>query len=194
MKVEHIFCLPVPEKSQKQHNYILFTTNSTIAPAKPVPGAAPIPEPFVFTIADVAPKAGTISGTEAAAASIVSDDYKTLFDWAIMARLKAAGKGNVKIVETDERLFHSVQKQPHRPKEKAVHIKAFRGSKDGKSLITFPYIHVLTRDARLPLLPTQRHPLGLQKTPPLPLTHANRRSLLHQRPPTHLQPFHRDGH
>jgi hypothetical protein len=50
-----------------------------------------------------------------------------------MARLKAAGKHNVKIVEADEKLFHSQQRQAHRPKEKAVHVKAFRGSKDGKS-------------------------------------------------------------
>jgi len=34
-------------------------------------------------------------------------------------------------VEADEKLFHSVQRQPQRPNEKAVHVKAFRGSKDG---------------------------------------------------------------
>jgi hypothetical protein len=61
----------------------------------------------------------------------VSDDYKTLFDWAISARLKAAGKNNLKIVEADVKLFASEQKQAHRPGEKAVHVKAFRGSKDG---------------------------------------------------------------
>lgn len=63
---------------------------------------------------------------------MVSDDYKTLFDWAILARLKAAGKQNVKIVTADEKLFHSMQKQAHRPKEKAVHVAAYRGPKDGK--------------------------------------------------------------
>ena len=35
------------------------------------------------------------------------------------------------ITRTDEKLFHSVQRQPHRPDEKAVHVRAFRGSKDG---------------------------------------------------------------
>lgn len=34
-------------------------------------------------------------------------------------------------MEADEKLFHSVQRQPQRPNEKAVHVKAFRGSKDG---------------------------------------------------------------
>lgn len=61
----------------------------------------------------------------------MADDYKTLFDWAVSARLKAAGKANVKIVEADEKLFASEQRQAHRPGEKAVHVKAFRGSKDG---------------------------------------------------------------
>jgi len=37
----------------------------------------------------------------------------------------------VKIVEADPKLFHSEQRQAHRPNEKAVHVKAFRGSKDG---------------------------------------------------------------
>jgi hypothetical protein len=40
-------------------------------------------------------------------------------------------KPGVKIVEADEKLFHSVQRQPQRLNEKAVHVKAFRGSKDG---------------------------------------------------------------
>jgi hypothetical protein len=127
---EQVFCLPVPEKSQKQHNYILFPTSSLITPSKPVPGSPSTPEPIVFTIPDSAPKSGTISGAEASAASAVSDDFKTLIDWAISARLKAAGK-NLKIVQADEKLFHSVQKQPHRLNEKAVHVRAFRGSKDG---------------------------------------------------------------
>lgn len=128
---ESAFLLQVPEKSQKQHNYILFPRNSTITPNKPVPGISPIPEPIVFTIPDSAPKPGSIAGVEAASAQAVGDDYKTLFDWAIKARLKAAGKQDVKIVEADEKLFHSVQRQPQRPNEKAVHVRAFRGSKDG---------------------------------------------------------------
>ncbi|KAF8855057.1 Rtt106-domain-containing protein [Acephala macrosclerotiorum] len=120
----------VPEKTQKQYNYILFPKDSTISPSKPAVNAPPIPEPIVFTISDSAPKPGTISGLEAATASSVSDDYKTLFDWAISARLKAAGK-STKIMQSDEKLFASEQRQAHRPGEKAVHVKAFRGSKDG---------------------------------------------------------------
>ncbi|KAG4217576.1 hypothetical protein PC116_g33944, partial [Phytophthora cactorum] len=42
----------------------------------------------------------------------------------------AAGN-NVQIVAADPTKFHSKVRQPHRPKEAAVHVKAFRGSKDG---------------------------------------------------------------
>ncbi|KAH7342407.1 hypothetical protein BKA65DRAFT_504028 [Rhexocercosporidium sp. MPI-PUGE-AT-0058] len=129
--IEYAFCLPVPEKTQKQHNYILFPRNSSITPSRPVPGAPPIPEPLVFTIPDGAPKPGTIAGLDAAAAAAVSDDTKMLFNWAITTRLKVAGKGSIKIIQADEKLFASELKQPHRPGEKAVHVKAFRGAKDG---------------------------------------------------------------
>ncbi|KAF4630238.1 hypothetical protein G7Y89_g7901 [Cudoniella acicularis] len=129
--IEYAFCLPVPEKTQKQYNYVFFPKTSNITPSKPSPNAPPIPEPLVFTIPDSAPKPGTISGGEASNAAAVSDDYKTLFDWAINARLKAAGRGSLKITHADPKLFASEQKQPHRSGEKAVFVKAFRGSKDG---------------------------------------------------------------
>jgi hypothetical protein len=121
----------VPEKSQVQHNYLLFPHNSLIPPLKPSPDAPPTPEPLVFTIAAAAPKPGSISGIDAAAASAVSDDHRTLFDWALIKRLHAVGKYNISIERADEKLFHSVQRQAHRPDEKAVHVRAFRGSKDG---------------------------------------------------------------
>ncbi|KAI9643399.1 Syntaxin-7 [Ciborinia camelliae] len=127
---EYVFCLPVPEKSQKQYNYILFPKNSIISPSKPSPSAPPTPEPLVFTITDGAPKAGTIGGTDGSAASAVSDDYKSLLTWALTTRLKATGN-TLKITESDPKLFSSAIRQSHRPSEKAVHVRAFRGSKDG---------------------------------------------------------------
>jgi hypothetical protein len=129
--LDYAFFLPVPEKTQKQYNYVLFPKNSTITSTRPAAGTPPTPEPIVFTIPDSAPKPGTISGLEAAAAAAVSDDFKTLLDWQITARLKAAGRSNLKIVEADAKLFASEQKQAHRPGEMAVFVKAFRGSKDG---------------------------------------------------------------
>ncbi|KXJ96639.1 hypothetical protein Micbo1qcDRAFT_191339 [Microdochium bolleyi] len=124
--IEYAFYLPVPEKAQVQHNYILFPRNSYFSTKN-----TPAPEdPLVFTIPAGAPKPGAIGGPNAAAAAAVSDTYTTLFHWAINKCLQAAGN-NVQIVAADPAKFHSMVRQPHRPKEQAVHVKAFRGSKDG---------------------------------------------------------------
>lgn len=45
--------------------------------------------------------------------------------------LRSAGNHSCQLVAADPKQFHSVARQPHRPNEKAVHVKAFRGSKDG---------------------------------------------------------------
>lgn len=123
---EYIFYLPVPEKTQVQHNYILFPHKSYF-PSKP---DNPTQEPLVFTIPATAPKQGTIGGQEAAAAGAVSDTYQSLFHWAIRNRLKAVGNG-VQIVSADPNKFRSMIRQAHRPNERAVHVGGYRGSKDG---------------------------------------------------------------
>ncbi|KAM0425600.1 hypothetical protein ACHAPT_009131 [Fusarium lateritium] len=124
--IEYAFYLPVPEKAQVQHNYILFP-RGTCLPSKTNP---PTIEPLVFTVPATAPKQGTIGGPEAGAAAAVSDNYKSLFHWAFGRYLKSAGN-NVDITSADPNKFQSMVRQPHRPNEKAVHVKAFRGSKDG---------------------------------------------------------------
>jgi hypothetical protein len=124
---EYAFYLPVPEKSQVQHNYILFPKGSCLSPLKT---GGTVKEPLVFTVPSTAPPQGSFGGSKADAASAVSDSYQTLFHWALKTHLKGAGSA-VSIVAADPNKFHSVQRQPHRPNEKAVHVKAFRGSKDG---------------------------------------------------------------
>jgi hypothetical protein len=126
LSIAYAFCLPVPEKAQKQHNYILFPKLSNL----PASQGSFTAEPLVFTISATAPKPGTISGTNASAASAVSDDYKSLFDWALSRSFAEAGN-SIKIIEADEKHFASVMKEAHRPNEKAVFVKGFRGSKDG---------------------------------------------------------------
>ncbi|KAI5863536.1 hypothetical protein GGS23DRAFT_596710 [Durotheca rogersii] len=124
--IEYAFYLPVPEKSQVQHNYILLPQHSYFN----LKSTTPSVDPLVFTVSAGAPKPGSIGGPNAGAASAVSDSYATLFHWAINKCLKAGG-GDVQIVAADPSKFHSKVRQPHRPKEPAVHVKAFRGSKDG---------------------------------------------------------------
>lgn len=123
---EYAFYLPVPDKAQVQHNYILFPRGTSL-PSKTNP---PTSEPLVFTVPATPPKEGVIGGVDAAAAAAVSDTYKSLFHWALETRLRAAGS-TVHLVSADPNKFHSVVRQPHRPNEKAVHVSGFRGSKDG---------------------------------------------------------------
>ncbi|KAF7544163.1 hypothetical protein G7Z17_g10175 [Cylindrodendrum hubeiense] len=124
--IEYVFYLPVPEKTQVQHNYIVFP-RGTCLPSKTNP---PTEEPLVFTVPSTAPKQGTVAGPESGTASAVSDTYKSLFHWALNRHLKPVGNG-VDIISANPNKFQSMVKQPHRPNEKAVHVKAFRGSKDG---------------------------------------------------------------
>ncbi|GKU02767.1 negative regulator of dna transposition [Fusarium langsethiae] len=122
--IEYVFYLPVPEKNQVQHNYILFP-RGTCLPSKTNP---PTEEPLVFTVPATAPKQGTIGGPDAGSAAAVSDNYKSLFHWALNRHLKPIG---IDITASNPSKFQSMVRQPHRPSEKAVHVKAFRGSKDG---------------------------------------------------------------
>lgn len=125
---EYAFFLPVPGKAQVQHNYILFPKGSCLASLKG--SSSDAPEPLVFTVPATAPKQGTIGGRDAAQAEPYSDAYHTLFHWALRTRLRAASSP-ADIVSADPNKFHSAIPQSHRPKEKAVHVGAFRGSKDG---------------------------------------------------------------
>jgi hypothetical protein len=124
--LEYAFYVPVPEKAQVQHNYVLFPRGSCL----PSKTEAPAIEPIVFTVPSTAPKTGTVGGKESSAAAAVSDTYKSLFHWALEGRLRAVGN-DTKIVSADAGKFSSVIRQPHRPNEKAVHVGGYRGSKDG---------------------------------------------------------------
>ncbi|EGY22328.1 Histone chaperone like protein [Verticillium longisporum] len=126
--IEYAFYLPIPEKTQVQHNYIIFPRGACL-PSK-TETAIPTAEPLVFTVPATAPKQGTILGPKASSAAAVSDTYRSLFDWALTTHLRAASNP-INIVSADPAKFHSMVRQPHRPNEKAVHVKAFRGSKDG---------------------------------------------------------------
>ena len=142
-RVEHVFYLPVPEKAQVQYNYVLLPRGAALAaltaPAKPGAGAdasskssPPPPEPLLFTVPATAPKPGSVTGPSAGLAATVSDSYRALLHWAIEGQLRSVANRYVSsIVSTDPKIFHSAARQPFRPQEKAVHVRAFRGSKDG---------------------------------------------------------------
>ena len=133
-RLEHALFLPVPDKSQVQHNYVLLPRNSYLPTTKQANAGdqqASALEPLVFTVPAIAPKPGSVGGASAAAAEAVSDTYDTLFDWALTTSLRAAGNKTCQLIASDPKVFHSAARQAYRPTEKAVHVKAFRGSKDG---------------------------------------------------------------
>ncbi|KAK4120473.1 Rtt106-domain-containing protein [Parathielavia appendiculata] len=133
--IEHAFYLPVPDKSQVQYNYVLLPRDSYLPTTKQGstnPGDRQTPlEPLVFTVPATAPKPGSVGGPSVKTAEAVSDTYSSLFHWALTTSMRSAGNHSCQLIGSDPKLFHSVARQPHRPNEKAVHVKAFRGSKDG---------------------------------------------------------------
>ncbi|KAK3988786.1 putative chaperone protein [Cladorrhinum sp. PSN332] len=128
--IEHVLYLPVPEKSQVQHNYVLFPRGSYLPMTNKAAAASTAHEPLVFTVPATAPKPDSIVGPSSRHAEAVSDSYSTLFHWALTTSLRSAGN-QTSIITSDPKLFHSAARQAYRPSEKAVHVKGFRGSKDG---------------------------------------------------------------
>lgn len=126
MWTEYVFYLPLPDKAQVQHSYVLFPRGTCLG-NKTTPATT---EPLVFTVPSTAPKEGTIGGSESGAAAAVSDTYRSLFHWLLDKRLTSAGN-KLAIVSADAVTFQSVIRQAHRPNETAVHVAGFRGSKDG---------------------------------------------------------------
>ncbi|KAL8634395.1 MAG: hypothetical protein Q9228_008010 [Teloschistes exilis] len=108
-KVDYCVCMPVPEKAQPQYNFCIFTQQSDEQILFTVPGTAIKPEA-------VSTKDLPISEGEA---------YKDVTIKMLNKRLKR------KVIQPKEKDFVSQLAQAHRKGEKAVHVKAFRGSKDG---------------------------------------------------------------
>ncbi|KAI9773854.1 MAG: hypothetical protein M1840_006080 [Geoglossum simile] len=119
--LEHVSCVPVPEKTQRQYNFCIFPpgTNGFSEGSNSTDNNA-----IVFTIPDGPPK--TASGPEFEGGDGAT--YKTLLVGFMNKRLPPEGK----VEEPSEKLFASSIVQNHRKGEKAVHVKAFRGSKDGQ--------------------------------------------------------------
>ncbi|KAK0849643.1 hypothetical protein LTR03_005061 [Friedmanniomyces endolithicus] len=117
-QIDQVFCLPVPEKQQRQWNFVIF----------PKPGATTangVPcEQVVFTMSEVAATGATPSGQNITA----QDTFITVTERELNALLQPQGKH---VVTPNAAEFVSSIPQPQRKGEKAYHVKAHRGSKDG---------------------------------------------------------------
>ncbi|KAL9019311.1 MAG: hypothetical protein Q9185_003389 [Variospora sp. 1 TL-2023] len=109
--IEHCVCVPVPEKAQPQWNFCIF----------PKEGGGG-DEQILFTIPGGNVKGDTIHSDLQFS---LDESYKDVVMRMMNQRLKR------KISEPNEKEFVSQVAQAYRKGEKAVHAKAFRGSKDG---------------------------------------------------------------
>lgn len=111
---EHVICLPVPDKPQGQYNFCVFPLHGdgVTAPSEKTSAA----EPMLWTAG-----VGTVYNDE---------NYKGLCLRLLNESLRHFGQ---KVLEPDEKDFVSQDGRPYKTGEKAAHVKAFRGSKDGIS-------------------------------------------------------------
>ena len=113
-QVGDIFCLPVPEKAQAQYNFCLF-----------VKGPNEGSEQILWTVPDAVPKAGAL---EPPASPSSDETYRS----NMLSKIdRALAKQKRRVIVPDHEEFVSQLVQAHRKSEKAYHVKAFRGAKDG---------------------------------------------------------------
>ena len=153
--VDQVFCLPVPEKAKKQHNFIIIPTHGDgVSPVPDELKAAP-PEPLLWTFEEATGK-NKVEGEDPGPAPMAE---------AIHHCLIQAGTDK-EVIFPDAEEFSSALPESHRKGEKAYHVKAHRGSKEGM-LLSSVSKEGLTKPPRVPVLYLDWHPLRLQKAPGL---------------------------
>ncbi|KAJ5477187.1 Histone chaperone [Penicillium diatomitis] len=122
-RIRHALCLPVPEKTQKQFNFCIvpeFADGVT-----PPPEGMTAFEPMVFMIPD-GPAKAAFDGSGQQVGNEAGDSGE-----ALLRKILNQNLTTTSVVRPDERQFVSAMSEAHRKNEKAYHVKAFRGSKEG---------------------------------------------------------------
>ncbi|KAL2828687.1 Rtt106-domain-containing protein [Aspergillus cavernicola] len=122
-RIQHVLCLPVPEKNQRQFNFCIIPQYAD--GINPPPEGEPIPETVVWTVNDGPPKAA-FSG---AGKQIGNGDGETTEN--LVRRVLDENLVHTRVVRPDAQEFVSAMPEAHRKGEKAYHVKGFRGSKEG---------------------------------------------------------------
>ncbi|KAJ5760156.1 hypothetical protein N7520_007312 [Penicillium odoratum] len=122
-RIRHALCLPVPEKTQKQFNFCIIPEYAD--GITPPPEGVPSADCMVFTVAD-GPAKAAFSGS---GQQIGQNEGETAE--ALIRKILNDTMPNTNVVRPDERQFVSAMPEAHRKGEKAYHVKAFRGSKEG---------------------------------------------------------------
>lgn len=129
--LEHLLCLPVPEKTQKQFNFCIIPWNSDGVNSPPAGESAP--EAMVWTVMEGPPKT-TFSGSHQPLTGFDGETADRL-----VQRMLNDSLTHTQVVRPDEREFVSAVPEAHRKGEKAYHVKAFRGSKEGTARWSFHF-------------------------------------------------------
>ncbi|KAF9693704.1 hypothetical protein EKO04_008260 [Ascochyta lentis] len=123
--VDQVFCLPVPEKAKKQHNFIIIPVHGDGVNPVPEELKGSVPEPIVWTFEELTGK-NVVEGEDPGPSPMAE---------AIHHCLIQAGTGK-EVVFPDADEFASAIPESHRKNEKAYHVKAHRGSKEGYLFFT----------------------------------------------------------
>lgn len=117
--IDQVLCLPVPDKQQRQSHFAVF----------PKPGAldskGAVAEQVLFTLNETSPPASAASTKDPVA---TEDTYVTVTHRAFTRMLQPYGK---QVIVPTASEFASARPQSHRRGEKAYHVNAYRGSKEG---------------------------------------------------------------
>jgi len=131
--VQHAVCVPVPEKAQRQYAFCIFPAYGDGVGSPPEGTSAT--EPMVWTVPDTVPK-NVCLGRDGQDEGARNGGYKD----HVLRLLSNNNNNNTglgvagrKVVEPEEKEFASTLVHAHRKGEKAFHVGAFRGSKDGMS-------------------------------------------------------------
>ncbi|OGE58027.1 hypothetical protein PENARI_c001G03331 [Penicillium arizonense] len=122
-KIRHALCLPVPEKTQKQFNFCIIPEYAD--GITPPPEGTTVSEAMVFTIAD-GPAKAAFSGNGQQIGNGSGETAEGL-----LRKILNDNLSHTNVVRPDDRQFVSAMPEAHRKGEKAYHVKAFRGSKEG---------------------------------------------------------------
>ncbi|MCJ1364776.1 hypothetical protein MMC16_003893 [Acarospora aff. strigata] len=123
--VQHVVCVPVPDKAQRKYTFCVFPTYGDGVTVPPE-GTLPV-EPMVWTVPDAVPK-NVALGKDKDIEAVLDGSYK---DYVLRILNSSLGLVGKKVIGPEEREFASTLVQAHRKGEKAFHVGAFRGSKDG---------------------------------------------------------------
>lgn len=126
---EYALRLPVPEKAQKQHNFVFLPEAGLGIGDKLSTNASDPKEPLVWTVSGGPQKLTTFNDKGLGDSEHLQDG--SLIEQTLNKCLEKTRAS--KVIGPNDAEFVSATPEAHRKGEKAYHVKAFRGSKDGKS-------------------------------------------------------------